>query len=60
MHNGILNVYQCSECGAQWAELWSCSCNSECLSCRAEIEPEQSEDVLELLKARTRVREVAL
>lgn len=35
----VLNLYKHEECGAHWADLWSCACDDKCPKCRAEIEP---------------------
>jgi hypothetical protein len=40
------NYYQCPFDGANWADDWSCACNDRCPTCRAEIEPYFTEDVI--------------
>ena len=39
------NYYNCSSCGEDWTDEWSCRCNDKCPSCNAEIEPYRSEDI---------------
>jgi len=39
------NYYRCPYDGASWTAEWSCKCNDRCPSCRAEIEPHDSEDI---------------
>jgi len=39
------NHYKCSECGTEWEDEWSCTCNDRCPECDAEIEPYKSEDL---------------
>jgi len=29
----FLNHYECSECGTEWSDQWSCQCNDECPKC---------------------------
>jgi predicted nucleic acid-binding Zn-ribbon protein len=38
------NVYECSQCGAAWVDVWSCTCNDRCPKCGAETEPAVSYD----------------
>jgi hypothetical protein len=40
-----LNYYRCSECGTEWTDEWSCTCNDRCPTCRAETEPHDDEDL---------------
>jgi Restriction endonuclease BglII len=39
------NYYRCPYDGAAWIDEWSCMCNDRCPTCRAEIEPYDSEDI---------------
>ena len=39
------NYYRCPNDGAAWSGEWSCECNDRCPTCRAEIEPYDSEDI---------------
>ena len=39
------NYYRCPNDGATWHDDWSCRCNDRCPTCRAEIEPYESEDI---------------
>jgi len=34
-------------CGQDWGDTWSCACNDKCPVCNAEIEPFESERILE-------------
>jgi hypothetical protein len=40
------NYYRCPHDDAEWRDEWSCSCNDRCPTCRAEIEPYLTEDVI--------------
>jgi len=40
-----LNKYR--HCEQEWEDKWDCMCNDECPVCGAEIEPYESEDILE-------------
>jgi hypothetical protein len=40
----FINHYHCPDCGINWADEWSCTCNDECPCCGHEIEPYESED----------------
>lgn len=42
------NYYKCSECGKEWQDEWSCTCNDRCPECDTEIEPCKSEDIAPL------------
>ena len=39
------NFYRCSECGTEWQDDWSCTCNDRCPECNTETEPYKSEDI---------------
>ncbi len=39
------NYYRCPNDGAAWIAEWSCVCDDRCPTCRAEIEPYDSEDI---------------
>jgi hypothetical protein len=39
------NYYRCPNDGTAWIDEWSCRCNDRCPTCRAEIEPYDSEDI---------------
>ena len=39
------NSYECSRCGTEWSDEWSCMCNDKCPNCNAEIEPYDSVDL---------------
>lgn len=41
------NHYRCGDCDVEWNDLWSCTCNDRCPTCGKEIEPYESEDVVE-------------
>jgi transcription initiation factor IIE alpha subunit len=43
---GFRNYYHCPYDGASWTAEWSCQCNDRCPTCRAEIEPHDSEDIV--------------
>ena len=36
------NHYDCSECGHEWSDTWSCACNDKCPGCGSETEPSES------------------
>lgn len=38
----FLNSYHCPECGEEWEDPWSCTCNDDCPHCNIDIEPEKS------------------
>jgi hypothetical protein len=38
------NYYRC-DCGEEWEDEWSCTCNDRCPACRTETEPYNSEDL---------------
>jgi len=40
------NYYDCSRCGNEWTDDWSCCCNDKCSVCNAEIEPSHSKQLL--------------
>jgi hypothetical protein len=42
--HGFRNYYRCPYDGTRWIAEWECKCNDRCPSCRAEIEPHDSED----------------
>jgi|HubBroStandDraft_6_1064221.scaffolds.fasta_scaffold1072398_2 hypothetical protein len=46
----ILKYYQCSRCGTEWTDAWSCACNDRCPRCRAEIEPYDDEDLTYMIE----------
>lgn len=37
--------YQCSECGTEWTDEWSCTCNDRCPGCNVETEPDSYIDL---------------
>ena len=39
------NHYYCGSCNISWEDIWTSMCNDRCPQCRAEIEPEKSEEV---------------
>lgn len=40
------NMYQCSACGAEWEDEWSCTCDDECPNCSdSDYTPIDSEDL---------------
>ncbi len=40
------NKYSCGECGTQWEDQWSCTCDDECPNCGAsDYSPTESEDL---------------
>lgn len=41
------NHYRCDDCGHEWSDIWSCTSNDRCPTCRKEFEPCESEDVEE-------------
>ena len=45
------NFYQCSECGTNWTDEWSCKCDDRCPRCDAEMEPLDSTDFSRPLSA---------
>lgn len=45
------NTYECSECGTNWEDEWSCCCDDECPSCSAsDYSPVESEDISVLVE----------
>lgn len=40
------NHYTCPECKVSWDDVWSAACNDRCPECDKEIEPEESEDIV--------------
>jgi rubrerythrin len=43
---GILNYYECPQCGTTWEDEWDCACNDTCPACGTrEIEPHHSEEL---------------
>ncbi len=45
------NIYECSRCGNNWEDEWSCTCNDRCPQCNAEIEAKDSVDLSRSLTA---------
>ncbi len=41
----FLKYYECSRCGAEWTDEWSCACNDRCPDCNAETEPYDDDDL---------------
>lgn len=41
----FLNHYRCADDGKEWSDEADCQCNDRSPTCRAEIEPYDSEDV---------------
>ena len=39
------NYYRCPNDGTAWTDEWTCMCNDRCPTCRAEIEPHESDDI---------------
>ncbi len=39
------NIYECSECGTEWEDEWSCMCDDECPECGVDHSPAHSEDI---------------
>lgn len=37
--------YHCSECGTEWTDEWSCTCNDRCPGCNVETEPKSHIDL---------------
>ena len=37
------NWYECSECGHEWEDVWSCACDDSCPECGTAIQPSSSE-----------------
>lgn len=43
---GILNYYECPQCGTAWEDEWDCACNDTCPACGTrEIEPHHWEEL---------------
>ncbi len=41
----FLNLYKCDNCGHEWEDEWSCTCEDDCLACGARhMTPYRSED----------------
>jgi rubrerythrin len=40
-----LNKYECTDCGIEWEDQWSCGCDDECPSCGRDLSPVESIDV---------------
>lgn len=46
-----LNYYRCGDCGAAWADEWSCNCDDECPQCSSRHwSPYKSDDLTEVLR----------
>jgi hypothetical protein len=41
------NSYECSRCGENWQDEWSCMCNDRCPNCNLETSPSESDDLSE-------------
>ena len=39
------NYYHCSECGYDWEDVWTATCDDRCSQCNTSIQPEESEEV---------------
>ncbi|HEY0943931.1 MAG TPA: hypothetical protein VGD81_01645 [Opitutaceae bacterium] len=39
------NSYHCTACDTSWTDTHDCACNDRCPKCRAEIEPESSDEI---------------
>jgi len=39
-----LNYYKC-ECGEEWEDEWSCTCDDRCPKCNSPMSPYKSEDI---------------
>lgn len=55
----MLNYYKCP-CGEEWQDHWDCACNDKCPKCNKEIEPYESEEESEELRAAARIAEYYL
>jgi hypothetical protein len=45
------NHYTCADCGAKWADEWSCMCDDDCPDCGARhMSPEESDDLTEVIE----------
>ncbi|WP_444679581.1 hypothetical protein [Halomonas sp. E19] len=42
-----LNHYECSECGNEWSDEWSCQCDDRCPACDTSCSPIESDDLRE-------------
>jgi len=43
--NRFINFYKCEECGHEWQDEWSCTCEDDCPECSARhMTPRTSED----------------
>jgi len=40
------NYYRCPHDDSEWIDEWSCACNDRCPTCRAEIEPYFTENMV--------------
>lgn len=38
------NHYTCPNCGYDWSDVWSATCNDRCPVCRTETEPHESKE----------------
>jgi hypothetical protein len=49
----FVNYYCCPEDGAEWADVWTCSCNDKCPRCGAkDIEPYKSLEIIHTRRAK--------
>jgi len=44
------NHYQCADCGCEWSDEWSCTCDDDCPECGARhMSPHKSDDLTEIV-----------
>lgn len=41
----FVNHYRCNECGTEWDDIWSCTCDDRCPTCNTSISPYHSDDL---------------
>ena len=52
-NNAMYRIYyHCSECGEEWTDEWSCTCNDRCPKCNAETPPYSSEEIDAVINAK--------
>lgn len=41
----FLNHYRCDDCGHQWSDEWSCTCDDDCPECGTTMTPTCSDEL---------------
>jgi predicted nucleic acid-binding Zn-ribbon protein len=45
------NHYECADCGHEWTDEWSCTCDDDCPDCGARhMSPYDSDDLTEIVE----------